>query len=403
MATRSIEALLISILLGFAAILPASSAHAVSTDRIVKGGGDGFSRISAPAAKSLSGRSKKRVKTPKPPTPTPTPTPTVPAPTPKPSALPEFGTQFHGMWASYTDSQRAMVLDTLKANGVTTVRLDVSWAMLQPNGPTFDTWGTSFVTRVLQMITDREMKPMVMIWLTPSWVTGKSDDRVPPTSNAELQKWETFTEQVAGRFPQVAAWEVWNEPNHDDFMRGADATVYAKILAAANRGISRGNPQSTVVFGGTQFVDVPWIKKALQAGAQGNYDVMGVHPYMAVGDASPDLPDNGTIWRLRHIPTLREAMLAAGDDKPMWFTEFGWRTGSTGSANWQLGVDQATQASYLAQTLKIVSTEWDYVERVYWYRELADNNTSDASGYGLILPNGTPKPALTQIPALYSA
>lgn len=37
--------------------------------------------------------------------------------------LPEFGTQFHGMWGSYTDTQRAMVLDTLKANGVTTVRL----------------------------------------------------------------------------------------------------------------------------------------------------------------------------------------------------------------------------------------------------------------------------------------
>jgi hypothetical protein len=49
-----------------------------------------------------------------------------------------------------------------------------------------------------------------------------------------------------------------------------------------------------------------------------------------------------------------------------------------------------------------VQEEWDYVKRVYWYRDLADSNNDDASGYGLILPDGTPKPALTQIQALYS-
>ena len=76
--------------------------------------------------------------------------------------------------------------------------------------------------------------------------------------------------------------------------------------------------------------------------------------------------------------------------------------GSTGTANWQLGVDQDTQATYLAKTLEIVRSEWSYVKRVYWYRELADNNTSQSSGYGLILPNGTPKPALTQIPSIYA-
>jgi hypothetical protein len=347
-------------------------------------------------------RDKKRARTPKP-APTVTPQPTTPPVTGN-RPLPEFGTQFHGMWSSYTDTKRAMVLDTLKAHGVTTVRLDVSWAMLQPKGPgVFDKWGDSLVTKVLTQITERGLDPMVMIWMTPQWVTGSDDERVPPTTPAQLAHWEQFTTQAASRYSGlVRDWEVWNEPNHNDFMRGASATVYAKVLTAASRGLKAGNPAARVIFAGTQYVDVPWIEESLRAGAKGSYDVMGVHPYMAVGDAAPGLADNNSIWRMRHVPALRTLMLRLGDDKPNWFTEFGWRVGSTGTQNWQLGVSSATQAQYLAQTLKIVQEEWDYVKRVYWYRDLADSNNDDASGYGLILPDGTPKPALTQIPALYS-
>jgi hypothetical protein len=317
--------------------------------------------------------------------------------------LPEFGTQFHGMWSSYTDAQRTQVLDTLKANGVTTVRLDVSWAMLNPTSATWDSWGTNFVTRVIKMITDRGMKPMVMIWMTPKWVTGSTDERVPPQTTTQLRRWETFTRQLAARFPQVTDWEVWNEPNSSDYMRGASPTVYAKVLASAYRGIKAGNSSARVIFAGAMCVDTAWISSALRAGAKGKYDIMGVHPYMAVGNLSPDSPDTDGKYRLRHVPTLRQAMLAVGDNKPIWFTEFGWRVGSTGTENWQLGVDEATQAAYLADTLRIVREEYPYVTRVYWYRELADNNTTTSSGYGLIQPDGRVKPALAQIPALYNA
>jgi hypothetical protein len=342
-------------------------------------------------------------------TPTPTTTPTVtasPTPTvttspPTKAALPDFGVQFHGMWGSYTDTERAAVLDTLKKNGTTTVRLDVSWAMLQPSGPTFDTWGTNFVTRVLKMITDRGMDPLVMIWMTPQWVTGSSDTLVPPTTSTQLNHWQNFLQQAAAKFPQVTHWEIWNEANSDDFMRGGSASVYAQVLARGYAGIKAGNPNAKVIFAGPQYVDTPWVVSALNAGAKGKYDIMGVHPYMAVGNLSPDTPDDGTIWRMRHLPTLRNAMLAVGDNKPMWFTEFGWRVGNSGTANWQLGVSEATQAQYLAKTLSMIKNEWPYVTRVYWYRERVEGNVNIA-GYGLIRTDGTARPALTQIPSIYA-
>ncbi|MCB0916799.1 MAG: cellulase family glycosylhydrolase, partial [Actinobacteria bacterium] len=216
-----------------------------------------------------------------------------------------------------------MVLDTLKANGVTTVRMDVSWEMLAPKSATWDSAGFKNVSGVIKMITDRGLTPMVMIWMTPSWLTGSADELIPPRTASELRQWQAFTQELAARFPQVIDWEIWNEPNSDDFMRGASATDYAKVLASAYRGIKAGNADARVIFGGTQYIDTPWIVSALKAGAQGKYDVMGVHPYMAVGNLTPDAPDTDGIWRMRHLPTLRNAMLAVGDDKPIWFTEFG--------------------------------------------------------------------------------
>ncbi len=56
-------------------------------------------------------------------------------------ATPDVGAQFHAMWTSYTDAQRIDVLNKLQACGMTTVRIDVSWAMLQPPTPRPTTLG----------------------------------------------------------------------------------------------------------------------------------------------------------------------------------------------------------------------------------------------------------------------
>ncbi|HRY10673.1 MAG TPA: hypothetical protein P5544_11945 [Candidatus Nanopelagicales bacterium] len=70
-----------------------------------------------------------------------------------------------------------------------------------------------------------------------------------------MKHWQGFTQDLAARFPQVTDWEIWNEPNSDDFMRGASAMDYAKVLASAHQGIKAGNPNARVIFGGTQYVD----------------------------------------------------------------------------------------------------------------------------------------------------
>ncbi len=315
--------------------------------------------------------------------------------------VPEFGVQFHGTWSDYTDPERIRVLDALRTHGASAVRIDVSWRMLQPDGPgRFSEWGMALVDKAIGLAVERGMAPLVTLWMAPQWANGSADERVPPTSDVGLAGLERVARDLAAKYRgSVLAWEVWNEPNSDDFMRGASPETYARLLRAANAGFKAGDAAATVVFGGPMYIDAEWVDRVLRAGGAGNYDVMGVHPYSAVGDEAPDLPDNGTPWRMRHLPALRSVMAAHGDGaKPVWFTEFGWRVRPTppDARNWERGVSPDTAAEYLARTFRLVAEEWPYVERVFWYKDRSDSADPARAGYGLVLPDGSAMPALAK-------
>ena len=135
---------------------------------------------------------------------------------PRTVAGPTVGAQFHGMWSSYTDHQRIEVLDTLRDAGIRTVRLDVSWAMLQPSDAmTYDPWGVGFVDRVIALCQARGISPLITFWLTPGWANGNRGERVLPSDPADYARAAHWAaRRYAGR---VLGWEIWNEPNVSTF------------------------------------------------------------------------------------------------------------------------------------------------------------------------------------------
>ena len=314
-----------------------------------------------------------------------------------PEMRPEVGVQFHGRWADTTDEQRARFLDQLAAAGALWVRLDVSWAMLQPEGPdSYDlAWGVPFVDRVISMITSRGMRPLVTLWLTPGWANGGAGERTLPDDPADYAR---AAQWAAQRWQgQVPAWEVWNEPNSEDFLTGADPAQYAALLKAAYPAIKAGAPEATVVFGGTQLNDTDWIERAYDAGASGSFDAMATHPYMSPADLPPEAPNDGTGNRLRHLIAVRELMVERGDeDLPIWLTEFGWSAHpDTGDEQpWQRGVTEQEQADYLLRTVRLVREDMPYVTHMFWYtdRDRPDRGPQ-LGGYGLFDPALSPKPA----------
>jgi hypothetical protein len=326
------------------------------------------------------------------------PTPTAPAPVVVTSGTGvPVGANFHGMWSSYTDAQRITMLDGLKASGADSVRLDVSWAMLQPTGPTtYDAWGTAFVDRVIGLANARGMKPLIMLWMTPGWANGHAGARVLPTNPADYARVARWS---AARWNgKVVGWEVWNEPNSPSFMTGADPVAYTRLLKAAYPALKAGSPTTPVITGGVEYNDANWLRRMYAAGAKGYFDAIGTHPYMGIADADPALADDGTMWTFTHAAAVHQLMVSYGDGaKKLWFTEFGWSSHPTaaGAANWNRGVTEAVQSTRLVQSAALVDSTMPYVARMYWYCERnTSTNNLQYDNYGIYRLDFTAKPVL---------
>jgi hypothetical protein len=311
---------------------------------------------------------------------------------------------FHGLWNTYTDRQRAQVLDRMQAAGVTSVRIDVSWTMLQPRDrSSYDGWGTRQVDRIVSMANDRGIRPLMMLWLTPAWANGSAGQRTLPYRTDDYARVAGW---AAGRWhDKVIGWEIWNEPNSPAFLRGADPVAYTRLLRAAYPAIKAADPRAVVVTGGVEYNDVDWLRRAYDAGAQGYFDALATHPYQGLADLPPSA-DDGTKWTLRHAAAVRTLMVERGDGrKPIWFTEFGWSTHHVrGQVNWIRGVDEQRQGEYLAATARLVAAEMPYVQRIYWY---SDRDTRDGdpqyANYGLLRWDLSPKPAMDALTAVNAA
>lgn len=320
---------------------------------------------------------------------------------------PAVGAQFHGTWAELSDADRTRILDGLVKAGVTWVRIDVSWAQLEPTSRGVrDPYAVGLVDKVLKMAHDRGLHVVVTFWRAPGWATGNAASKnVPPKSDADYAAaiwWAAARWKV-----EVDAWEIWNEPNASEFFNPPDAVRYTKLLKSAYLAVKKGNPKALVVFGGPMFVDTDWIAKAYEAGARNSFDVMAVHPYQGNASKPPTDPGTGKRERLLHTDELVTLMAKNGDaGKPIWFTEFGWSTHANTSSTelWFLGVSEAKQAEYLKSTLDLVAARYPQVTNVFWYtsRDLVTGKVHQ-DNRGLFRRDFSAKPAVDAVRAFTSA
>lgn len=285
---------------------------------------------------------------------------------------PHVGLHFHAMWSDYTNTERLAVLDKIAASGMKWISVDFGWSSLQPtNGTTVAQWYVDRADFVVNEARARGLSVFMPFGRTPAWANGGQDVNVPPIDPqdyANAARW--VTDHFRGR---VAAWGVYNEPNlaGKSFWTGTVAD-YARLLKAAYPGFKAGDPDSLVVAANVVYNDDVWIRKMYEAGAAGSFDVMGVHPYQGISDEPPELPDNGTKWRLTHVPAVHDVMCDFGDcNKPIWFTEFGWssheNTGTEG--NWERGVTEEQQADYAVRAIELTKNNYPYVTNAFWYND----------------------------------
>jgi hypothetical protein len=252
---------------------------------------------------------------------------------------------------------------------------------------------------------------------TPPWASA-GGTRWDPPNPSDYADFMTF---LANRYKgQVAAYEIWNEPDISPprfWNGGPDAAAYAALLKAAYPAVKAGDPNARVLFGGTQFNDYKWLEDAYAAEPSlGSYfDVMATHPYPPKRRAPEEVryctepgmewcsdPPDGRMSK-DSFPAYREVrktLLAHGDDKPIWFTEVGWSTAA--SDPW--GVSEETQADYLTRAYRYIEAD-PYVQVAVWYSLRNNWFGYDGSTWddqlGLLRTDFTPKPSWYAFRGLY--
>ncbi len=136
-------------------------------------------------------------------------------------------------------------------------------------------------------------------------------------------------------YGRIRTWEIWNEPNMPEFWNapsGPDAARYTAMLRAAHDAIKSVDPTITILGGSLAGIDELFLHHMYDAGADGHFDALSMHPYCDPNPpecVDPGQPGcDGTDverWSFARIPRLEDIMaLHYEPNKPIWITEMGW-------------------------------------------------------------------------------
>jgi hypothetical protein len=298
-----------------------------------------------------------------------------------------------------SNTEQTKTVSALSDLGAKSTRISASWYWFEQSRGVYDAGSIAATDRAVQLAQNAGIKVLMMVNESPQWASGSTDKNAPPRNPAD---YANFVQWLSHRYAgKVTAYEVWNEENISRFWpAGPNASQYATLLKAAYPAIKTGDPNAQVVFGGLSTNDYNYLEAAYAAAPNlGNYfDVMATHPYTADATQAPETiqrDPNGRIsqYSFPGYREIRASMLARGNDKPIWFTEFGWAT-YTG------GVSQTTQADYLTRAYHYIEQD-PYVQIAYWYNLRNNywaNNANDwEDQLGLTNTDFTQKPAYTAL------
>jgi hypothetical protein len=327
------------------------------------------------------------------------------------AAAPTPAVQAHLMWSQYDGAAVERQLDRAKAAGAGMLRVDVGWASLESAGRgNYSSWYLDKLDRVVAGAERRGLRLLLTFWETPCWASTapaelkqgcegawweRGVQRYPP---ANPQDYADALEWVVRRYGgRVAAWEIWNEPNHDDYFKAGDqAAAYAPLVRAAYPAVKRGYAAATVVAGSLADADYAFTERLMQLGVAGHFDAWSVHPYSEDRSPSnPGIPGWSKKSMSAGVPAVRDTLLRYGQDRPLWLTEFGWSSCSVrGRAAWENCVGEPLQAEYLLAAFDRMRS-WDYVQVGVWFnlQDTARERSSRLDNYGLLRYDGSEKPA----------
>ncbi len=309
-------------------------------------------------------------------------------------------------------------------SGTNWIRQEFDWDQIEPQPGTFD---FSRYDQFMLVSAQAGVHVLPILLETPSWA-GAAWNTIP----ADPSAYATFVEAVVARYgPHGSFWtqhptlagyaiqtfEIWNEPYYSNGNDGDyDPGAYARLVRAAAIAGRQADPAAHFLLAAdnqSQLVNgnwVWWIDALYQAVPDLNnyFDGVAVHPYgddlTSLSFPTPGLAYNG-YEQIQRVQSIEQEFANHGaSNKPLWITEIGWPTCTSGSDRC---TTMAGQAADLSAVFNDARTTWkSFVQAMFVY-SYDDSHTEDPANpeddYGLAYNNGTPKPALAVFQAQAAA
>jgi hypothetical protein len=327
----------------------------------------------------------------------------------------QIGLSYGSTLAGLTPVTLGNALDDAVDLGVRWIRIDTSWAEIQPDGPNSFQWDAT--DRVVRAARARRLEVLPVIGFTPAWArpAGCASKFCQPADPAAFGD---FVATAALRYASrgVHDWEIWNEPNITTFWQPTpDPAAYTELLRDTRQSLRREGLAPYVLLGGLAAVptasgnlsQTDFLAAACRLGANQLVDVVSYHPYNFPRLYSART-DFGTAWERidAYRVNLAAVLRAYGTpDMPVWVTEAGAPTGGIGTAadgtDIPLGTTHVTerwQAQIATDAIQSAVAD-PHVAALFWYTDRdggsSANNPEDY--FGLRRTDGSPKPAFNAL------
>lgn len=302
-----------------------------------------------------------------------------------------LGVNAHFLWFEPARYQQQM--DQLQALGLQWVRVDLHWDTIEPQEGVFR-WDV--LDPLMAEIERRGLKAEVYLvgsapHATSAPAGSPHPDQYPPKDPALYAK---ALVQLAQRYPKVAAWQVWNEPNLPAFWRPReDPAAYGRLLLTSVQAMQAQAPGRRIVLGGMgYFSQMPTrggalMVESLAKGGLFSLDVItAYHPY----SLHPEGDDPKVMDFILRAQQGNATLRAAGA-RDIWADEWGWSS-YDGPKEEQPIIGEQGQADYVTRRLALMSA-LDY-DKVFLFALSDLDNRAGARDrrYGLLDEGAKPKP-----------
>ena len=266
-------------------------------------------------------------------------------------------------------------IDLLKASGVDYVRTDFNWELTEKAVGKYD-----FATydRLVGQLKIARIRPLFVL----DYGNKLYENGAPRTAKAQ-EAYARWAEAVVSHFRgEEIVWEIWNEPNIDNFWKPkSDAASYASLALKSAKAMRAADPNCRIIAPGISGMDDAFLKKVLSAELLGLIDGVSVHPYRASGPET-------VVKDYERVKEIIRARAPIGrEDLPVVCSEWGYSTAPS------TGINDERQAMYLSKLWLLSAAAGSPVTIYYGWKDDGSDPKNINHRFGIVKSNLAPKPA----------